>query len=274
MTYATVNGLDMYYEDHGIGAHGIGDVPVVLIHGALSAIGTSFGEMLPALAEHRRVIAVELQAHGRTADIDRPFSVQAFAADIVALLDALHIDRADLFGWSMGAAVALEIGVRHAGRVRKLVLASVSFGPDGIHAGLLDGIEQLQPEHLHGSEFHDEFRRLAEDPDTAFPALVARVKAFDADTPSWPADQIRALAAPTMLIVGDSDIIRPEHALEMFRLLGGGVPGDIQGLPAARLAMLPGTTHTGIAHRGALITPMVDEFLGRAPRQPSPPRSR
>ena len=256
MTYATVNGLDMYYEDHGTG-----DFPVVLIHGALSAIGTSFGEVLPALAKSRRVIAVELQAHGRTADIDRPFTVQHFAADIVALLDYLGLDRADIFGYSMGAAVALELGTAHASRVGRLVLASVSFTPDGIHPGLLDGIAELRPEHLHGSEFHDEFLRLASRPALAFPRLVDRVKAFDAETPSWSPDQIRDLAAPTMLILGDADIVTPEHAVTMFRLLGGGVPGDIQGLPAVRLAILPGTTHIGVAHRGDLIAPMVTEFL-------------
>src|SRR4029453_7779388 len=110
------------------------------IHGALSAIGTSFGAVLPHLAKTRRVIAVELQAHGHTADIDRPLTVEGFAADVVALLDHLGIERADVFGWSMGAAVALRLGTDHADRVGRLVLASVSFDPDGLYPGLLDGI--------------------------------------------------------------------------------------------------------------------------------------
>jgi pimeloyl-ACP methyl ester carboxylesterase len=260
MTYATVHGLDMYYEDHGI-AGDPGERPVILIHGALSAIGTSFGEILPLLAKTRRVIAVELQAHGHTADIDRPLTVQNFAADVLALLDHLGIEQTDLFGWSMGAAVALEIGTHHPSRVGRLVLASISFTADGLYPGLLDGIQDLQPEHLHGSEFHEEFLRSAADPSTGWPALVAKVKDFDANIPEWSADEIRAIAAPTMIILGDSDIIRPEHVLEMFRLLGGGVPGDLVGLPTCRLAIMPGTTHTSIPQRAEWITPMVTEFL-------------
>jgi pimeloyl-ACP methyl ester carboxylesterase len=257
MTYATVNGLDMYYEEHGA----LGDRPVVLLHGALSAIGTSFGEILPLLAKAHRVIAVELQAHGRTGDADRPLTVEGFAADVLALLDHLSVERADFFGWSMGAAVALELGVHHPARVGKLVLASVSFTADGLYPGLLDGIQDLQPEHLHGSEFHEEYLRIAADPATGWPNLVSKVKAFDANTPEWPADEITAIGAPTMLILGDSDIIRPEHTVTMFRLLGGGVPGDLQGLPTCRLAILPATTHTTIPQRADLIAPMVHEFL-------------
>lgn len=256
MTYAPVNGLQMYYEEHGTGA----GRPVVLIHGALSAIGTSFGAVLPHLAKSRRVIAVELQAHGHTADVDRPLTVEGSAADVVALLDHLGIDRADVFGWSMGAAVALCLGTDHADRVGRLVLASVSFRTDGMHPGLLDGIQNLQPEHLHGSEFHDEYLRTAPDP-AAFPGLVAKTKRLDGDLPEWPAEQIRALSAPTLLVLGDSDIIRPEHAVEMFRLLGGGVAGDLTGLPACRLAILPGTTHTMIPQRAEWLAPMIDEFL-------------
>ncbi|MEV6490391.1 alpha/beta fold hydrolase [Actinoplanes sp. NPDC051633] len=256
MTYATVNGLDMYYEEHGT----LEGRPVVLLHGALSAIGTSFGEILPLLAKTRRVIAVELQAHGRTSDADRPLTVEGFAADVVALLDHLGVERADFFGWSMGAGVALQLGTHHAERVGKLVLASVSFTADGLHPGLLDGIQELEPEHLHGSEFHEEYLRIAADP-AGFPNLVAKCKAFDADVPEWSADEIRAIAAPTMLVLGDSDIIRPEHAVAMFRLLGGGVPGDLQPMPACRLAVLPATTHTSIPQRADLIAPMVHEFL-------------
>ena len=247
--------MDIYFEDHGTGNR-----PLLLIHGALSGIGTSFGTILPMLAKHRRVIAVELQAHGRTPDIDRPLTVPNFAADLIELLDRLGIDRADVFGWSMGAAVALELGTAYPDRVHRLVLASVSYDEDGIHPGLMDGIQDLQPEHLHGSEFHDEYLRTAPDP-AGWPTLVTKIKAFDADPPSWTADQVRGLAAPTLLVLGDSDIVRPEHAVEMFRLLGGGVAGDLTGLPRCRLAILPGTTHTGIPQRADLLAPMIDEFL-------------
>jgi pimeloyl-ACP methyl ester carboxylesterase len=250
--------MDIYFEEHGPA----GGTPVVLVHGALSAIGTSFGPILPLLAATRRVIAVELQAHGRTPDIDRPLTVEGFAADVVELLDRLGVARADVFGWSMGAAVALRLGTDHADRVDRLVLASVSFHDGGLHPGLLDGIADLQPEHLHGSEFHEEYLRTAPDP-AGFAGLVAKVKVLDANLPAWTADQIGALAAPTMLVLGDSDIVRPEHAVEMFRLLGGGVAGDLSGLPTCRLAVLPGTTHTGVAQRARWLAPMIEEFLDR-----------
>jgi pimeloyl-ACP methyl ester carboxylesterase len=249
--------MDIYHEEHGNGT----GRPLVLIHGALSGIGTSFGAIRPALAENRRVIAVELQAHGHTPDIDRPLTVEYLAADVIALLDRLGVAEADVFGWSLGAAVALRLGTEHPDRVGRLVLASVSFHDGGLHPGLLDGIQDLRPEHLHGSEFHQEYLRRAPDP-AGFATLVEKVKVLDANLPSWTAGQIRDLAAPTLLVLGDADIVRPEHAVEMFRLLGGGVAGDLTGLPACRLAILPGTTHTGIPQRADWLAPMIEEFLG------------
>ncbi|MBY8870629.1 alpha/beta fold hydrolase [Micromonospora sp. PLK6-60] len=248
--------MSLWYESHGTG----GDRPLVLVHGALSGIGTSFGTLLPLLAKTRRVIAVELQAHGHTADVDRPLTVEHCAEDVVALLDHLGVPAADVLGWSLGAAVALRLGTDHAARVGRLVLLSVSFHHGGIHPGLLDGIQDLRPEHLHGSEFHEEYLRSAPDP-AGWPALVARVTRLDADLPQWPAAAIRGLAAPTMIVVADSDIVRPEHAVEMFRLLGGGVPGDLAGLPACRLAVLPGTSHASVPQRAGWLAPMIEDFL-------------
>lgn len=256
MSYAPVNGLNLYYEEHGTGA----GHPLVLVHGALSGIGTSFATILPFLAKNRRVVAVELQAHGRTTDAPRPLTVEGFAADVLGLLDYLGIERADVFGWSMGAAVALRLGTDHPSRVGRLVLASVSFHNGGVHPGVLDGIENLQPEHLHGSEFHEEYLRTAPDP-TGWPELVSKMKVMDADLPQWAPEQIRAVAAPVLVVLGDADIIRPEHAVEMFRLLGGGVVGDLVELPPCRLAILPATSHTGIPRRAEWLAPMVDEFL-------------
>src|SRR5215216_3166426 len=139
-SYALVNGLNMYYEIHGTG------MPLVLLHGALSATGTSFGMVLPALAKTRQVISVELQAHGHTADIDRPLSIEQMGEDVAALLRQLNIEQADLFGYSMGAGVALMVAIKHPDRVRKLVLASVTYNTDGLHPGLMKGLEGLQPE--------------------------------------------------------------------------------------------------------------------------------
>ncbi|HEU4348357.1 MAG TPA: alpha/beta hydrolase [Actinoplanes sp.] len=248
--------MEIYHEQHGIDQ----GRPLVLVHGALSGIGTSFGAILPILAKTRRVIAVELQAHGHTPEIDREFTVEHFATDVVELLDRLGIERADVFGWSMGAEVALRLGTDHAERVGRLVLASISFHLGGLYPGLLDGIQDLRPEHLHGSEFHEEYLRTAPDPG-GWANLVTKMKVLDAHLPEWSAEQIRALAAPTMIVLADSDIVRPEHAVEMFRLLGGGVAGDLTGLPACRLAILPGTTHTTIPHRAEWLAPMIDEFL-------------
>src|SRR5918999_4781568 len=132
--YAEVNGLEMYYEIHGTGE------PLVLLHGAFSAIGTSFGNVLPELAETRQVIAFEMQAHGRTADIDRPLSMEQMADDTVAALQRLGIENADFFGFSMGGGVALQVAIRHPVMVRKLVLASVTYKLDGVHPGLMEGL--------------------------------------------------------------------------------------------------------------------------------------
>lgn len=258
--YAPVNGLQMYYEVHGTGQ------PLVLLHGSLSAIGTSFGKIPPLLAQTRRVIAVEMQAHGRTADIDRPLTMRQLAVDTAVLLDHLGIDRADLFGYSLGAGVALEVAQQRPERVRKLVLASITYNRDGFHPGLLDGIDNLRPEDLAGSPFQEEYARIAPNPDD-WPTLIDKAKRLDHDFQGWTADEVRSIQAPTLIVIGDSDIVRPEHAVEIFRLLGGGVAGDIAGLPRCQLAVLPGTTHITVADRGEWLAPMIAEFLDA----PAPP---
>jgi pimeloyl-ACP methyl ester carboxylesterase len=252
--YAPVNGLEMYYEVHGTGR------PLILLHGNLSAIKVDFGRILPSFAKSRQVVAVEQQAHGHTADIDRPLSIRLWAEDTVALLRHLGIEQADLFGYSSGSAVAMQIAIEHPELVGKLVIASASYRLDGLHPGLLDGIQQLQPEHLAGTPFQEEYARIAPNPDD-WPTLISKIKQMDADLPEWSPEDIQAIKAPTLLIVGDSDIVRPEHAVEMFRLLGGGVVGDIAGLPRSRLAVLPGTTHITLVHRGDWLSSMVGEFL-------------
>ena len=146
--YVPVNGLNMYYEIHGSGQ------PLVLLHGAFSAIGTSFGALLPELAKTRRVIAFELQAHGRTADIDRPLTLEQMADDVAAALKQLGVERADIFGYSMGAGVALQIAIRHPAVLRKLVLASVSYTMSGFHPGLMEGMEHMTADAMVGSPWH------------------------------------------------------------------------------------------------------------------------
>jgi pimeloyl-ACP methyl ester carboxylesterase len=253
--YAAVNGLQMYYESHGSGG-----TPLILLHGAFSAIGTSFEALLPGLARGRQVIALELQGHGRTADIDRPMSLEQFADDVAAALQQLGIAQADLFGYSMGAAVALHVALRHPRLVRKLVLASATYQLSGVHPGLMEGLGQMRPEMMHGSPWHEEYLRIAPDPD-AFATLFAKKTAMDQGIKDIPAEAIQAIAAPTLLIIGDSDIVRPEHAVEMFRLLGGGVAGDLAGLPRSQLAILPGTTHVTVVACADLLLAIVPPFL-------------
>lgn len=254
--YAPVNGLQMYYEEHGSGR------PLVLIHGALSGIGTSFGTVLPYLAKNRRVIAVEFQAHGRTADVDRPLTVPQLAEDVAALIRHLGVEEADLFGYSMGSAIALQVAVAHPELVGKLVLATIGIDDTAMHPGVLDGIEELKPEHLAGTPFAEEYARIAPDP-AGWATTVEKIKQLDMNMHTWPAEQVRAVAAPTLLMFGDSDIVRPEHAVEVFRLLGGGVAGDTAGLPKSQLAILPGTTHISLVQKTDWVVSMVEAFLDR-----------
>jgi pimeloyl-ACP methyl ester carboxylesterase len=253
-SYASVNRLNMYYEIHGTGR------PLVLLHGAFSAIGTSFGELLPSLASTRQVIAFEMQAHGRTADIDRPLSIEQMADDTAAALRQLGIEEADFFGYSMGASVALQVAIRHPDVVRKLVLASVTYKSSGLHPGLMEGLGNMKAEDMAGSPWHEEYTRIAPNPQD-FATLFAKKTQMDREIQDLPAEAIEAIEAPTLLIIGDSDIVRPEHAVEMFRLLGGGVAGDVTGLPNSQLAILPGTTHVTLVHRADWLLSMIGEFL-------------
>lgn len=258
-SYVDVNGLKMYYETHPA-EQPSSDVPLVLIHGALSATGTSFGTVLPGLVKSRTVISVEQQSHGHTYDIDRPLRTESMADDSVSLLRQIGVQQADFFGYSMGAGIAFEIAVRYPHMVRKLVLASFAHRIDGMHPGLLDGLEQLKPEMLFGSPFHDEYLRLAPRPED-FPKMFGRVMDLNRNIKSWTDDDVRSLQPPVLLIIGDSDIVRPEGAVEMFRLLGGGVSGDNMGLPKSRLAILPAASHIGVSMRGDWLAPMINEFL-------------
>jgi len=252
--YASVNGLKMYYEIHGTGR------PLVLLHGALCTIDGCFGKILPSLAKTRRVIAIEQQAHGHTADIDRPMTTENMANDTVALLRHLKIENADFFGYSMGAGIALQIAIRHPKLVRKLVFMAAAYNLKGFHPGIVEGIRKLKPQDFEGSPWIEAYRKVAPNPD-GWPGLLARVKQQVRSFFGFSPQAVRAMKAPTLIMIGDSDVIRPEHAVQMFRLLGGGVAGDITGLPRSQLAILPGTTHVTIVERPDWLVSMTTQFL-------------
>jgi len=263
--FAPVNGLRMYYEIHGE-REGT-QSPLVVLHGAFMTIEL-LGPLVPGLAQNRQVIAVEMQGHGHTADVDRPLTYEQLADDTAALLRHLGIGAADVYGYSLGGGAALQFALRHPALLRKLVLVSASYTSAGIYPEVLAGIEHITPELFAATPWRAAYDRTAPHPD-AFPALVVKMKQLDMTPFEWPAGAVRAIPAPTLIVAGDSDGTRPEHAVEMFRLRGGGgVFGDVAGLPAAQLAILPGTTHAGILDRTDWLVPMVTAFLDAPPPQP------
>jgi pimeloyl-ACP methyl ester carboxylesterase len=254
-TYASVNGLRMYYEVHGAGA------PVVLLHGAFATIETDFRKLIPLLSRKYKVIAIEQQAHGRTRDIDRPLTYENMANDTAALLRQLGIEKADFVGYSMGGATGLELAIRHPNLVRKLVFfGGASYAPEGSYPEALEFEKVMKPEDLRDTPWKRSYDEVAPNPEN-FPALVDKIRTLDLGFKGWKPEEVKKIQAPTLLIIGDSDIVRPEHTAEMFRLLGGGVPGDVKGLPRARLAVLPATTHVSIIERTDWLSSMTTEFL-------------
>jgi len=220
--YANVNGLRMYYE-----LHGTQGFPLVLVHGGGSTITTTFGRILPMLARTHRVIAVEMQAHGHTRDIDRPFTFTQDADDIAALLDTLHVAQADVFGFSNGGTTALQVGIRHPGKVRRLIIASSNYKRDG----MVDGFWEMMEKGTFADMpqiFKDELRKI--DPsDAAAHALFDRDSKRMLAFKDIPDQDIKSIQAPALVLDGDRDVVRVEHAVELSRLL-----------PHGRLCILPG----------------------------------
>jgi pimeloyl-ACP methyl ester carboxylesterase len=242
--YAPVNGLQLYYEEHGSGR------PLVLLHGGLHTIELSFQGLVPLLAPSHRLIAVELQGHGRTADIDREPSYANLADDVAALLDHRGIERADVFGFSLGSLVAIELGLRHPDRVDRLVLAAAHYRPDGYH-DLSDPTSVRMPTRAEFAEMQQEYRRVAPDPER-FEAFAEKMTGVVQAAPGWSDEDMRRIAAPVLLVVGDTDFVRIEHAAEMLELMQD-----------AQLAVLPGTRHTEVTHRTEVLVPLLARFLAR-----------
>ncbi|MFN8597548.1 MAG: alpha/beta hydrolase [Anaerolineae bacterium] len=241
--YAPINGLNLYYEIHGQGQ------PLILLHGGLGAIAM-FEPILLALAEHRQVIAVELQGHAHTADIDRPFAFEAMADDIAALLQYLDLPRADILGYSLGGGVALQTAIRHPQIIRRLILVSAPCKRAGWYPEVLVGMSAMNAsaaQMMVGSPMHQAYAAAAPRP-ADFPILVEKTGQLLRQAYDWSID-FAAMPAPTLLIFSDADSVRPEHSVEMFQLRGGGqrdAGWDGSGMSQSRLAILPATTHYSI----------------------------
>lgn len=243
--YAPVNGLKLYYEIHGTPN---GEPPLVLLHGGGSTIETSFAAYLPTLAKTRQVIAFEQQGHGHTADVDRPFTFEQSADDAAALLQYLKVERADFFGYSNGGSIALQIAVRHPAIVRKLVVASAMFTRDGLPPEFWEGMRHASLQSMP-QELQEAYRRVAPNPEQLQSFHDKSVRRM-LDFKDWPDAVIHGITAPTLVMVGDADVIRPEHAVRMFRLL-----------PHAELAILPGMDHMRMVANADAQLPLIERFL-------------
>ena len=248
-----VNGMQMYYEVSGTGD------PLVVLHGAYMNI-PSMGAIIPMLAKTHKVYALEFQGHGRTTDIDRPITYQNLADDVAAFMDAVGLQKADVFGYSMGSAAALQLAIRHPEKVNKLVAASVAYDLRGWQPAFTAMIPQMTVEMIVQMPFAEDYKKLAPNPD-GFPALVAKLIALEKEPMRWEAD-VRKLKMPILVIAGDADVATLEHTVALFRLLGGGGMGDMgQPLPASRLAILPATAHTAVITQPDLLIAFIEPFL-------------
>lgn len=259
--YAPVHGLKMYYEIHGSGE------PVVMLHGAFMSISGDWSDWVNELAKTRKVIAVEMQGHGRTADIDRDITYDNLSDDVAALLDYLKIPSADIVGYSLGGGVAIDCAVRHPDKVRRVVSISAPMRRDGWVKEANDFWPNFSWELFKGTPMEAEYKRLSPTPDK-FPDFVNHIKAMALRPYDFGADKLKATKAPMFFIHGDADGVRLDHIAEMYRLKGGDLHGDMRPHPESRLAILPDTTHVTLMNRMTTIVPLVNDFLdAKPPRQ-------
>jgi pimeloyl-ACP methyl ester carboxylesterase len=254
-----VNGMQMYYEVSGTGD------PLVVLHGAYMNIPT-MGAIIPRLAKTHKVYAIEFQGHGRTTDIDRPITYPNLADDVAVFMDAVGLTRADVFGYSMGAEVGLQLAIRYPAKVNKLVAASVAYDLEGWQPVFKEFIPQMTVEMILQMPFAKEYPKLAANPN-GFPELARKLIALEKEPMAWEND-VKALKTPVLIITGDADVATLEHSVAMFRLLGGGVMGDMgKPLPASRLAVLPATAHTAVITQVDLLHGVIEPFLkGQTPK--------
>jgi len=254
--YAPVNGLQMYYEIHG--ATGTG-TPLLLLHGGLFNIDLQFGEVLPGLAQGRQVIAADFQAHGRTGDIDRPLTTADLASDVVGMLQHLGIAKVDVFGFSVGGAVALYLAIKHPDLVRRAIVSSVAFHPDGDRQENTEAVGEMTVDMIAGTPMEQDYLAKSPNPDK-LQDLLNKLGTYDQGSAGWSEDDIRAIAAPTLITVGDCDAVKLEHAVRFLQLRGGDVNGDFVGVPTSQLAVFPSTHFFGMA-RTTMVLDAVTGFL-------------
>lgn len=255
--YAEVNGLQMYYE-----LHGSGGTPLLLLHGGLFDIEQQFGALIPALSVERRVIATDFQGHGRTNDIDRPLNTASLASDVVGLLKHLEVGGVDVFGFSVGGAVALHLAIKHPELIRKLIVSSVSFNPGGDRGGNAEAVTEMTVDMIAGTPMEQRYMEVSPHPDHEhLQGLLTKLGGYDAGSKGCTDDEIRGIQAPTLITVGDCDMVKLEHAVKFLQLRGGDVNGDFEGVPASQLAVFPGTTHFFGLARTNLVQDVVTTFL-------------
>lgn len=266
---ATVDGGEVRYFVHGDLTSGA--TPVLVLHGAF--LSSDAMKPLTDLMPDRPLIVLDQRGHGRTGDLPGPITYESLADDAAAVLADAGVVKADVVGYSMGAGAALQLALRHPERVDHLVVISVSFNEAGNLPGFTEMMAQITPEMFAGSAMEREFRRLAPDPE-AFASVVDKIKVMDHGQ-DWPAEDIRALPHPTLVIVGDHDIVRPEHAVELYRLRGGGDAARasqpfLTEPPPARLAILPGASHIGVFGDPQRLADAILPFLDDAVPPPPP----
>jgi pimeloyl-ACP methyl ester carboxylesterase len=262
-----INGLQLYYEAHGE-LDASATVPLMLIPGAFLSTD-SMKQWVDAFEPRRPVIVFDQQGHGRTADTPRAMSYEQFGDDAAVLLQALEIERADVMGYSQGGGVALQLALRHPQRVSKLVTLSATYRRDGWYPTVAQALEGLSGHLFTDTPVGEAFRRHTADP-KAFDAYIDKMRVLNIEDQDISDAQMRSIQAKTMVIVGDADGVKPEHAVAMFKLRGGGgdeaaATGMISEIPQARLVILPATSHISISAAVHVLEPMITAFLDDVP---------
>ena len=257
--YVDVNGMKMHYEVSGEG------YPLIVLPGAYMDIIT-MGKIIPMLAETHQVYALEFQGHGHTEDIDRPITYENLADDVAEFMNAIGIENADVFGYSMGGQVGLKLAISHPEKVNRLITASVAYDLKGWQPAYTEFIPQMTPEMFLAMPFFAEKQKKSANPE-AYVAFLKKMIALEHEPMAWE-EGVKKLKTPVLIIAGDSDVATLEHTVSMFRLLGGGVMGDMGNpLPESRLAILPATSHTAVISQPELLISFIEPFLnGETPK--------